>query len=179
MSLDTFFDVNFENPYTDADVSNLFNVWTFSPVPWLNLSIRSQIPLVSQGFSEVDTRIYYNPIPQVSLGFGQAYIYGNKDFKNETQTNFYAYWRINDNWAVSLHEQYASPQNMFIYQSYMVHRDLSSWIASVGGQVRNNQGGPVEYGILFMMTLKDAPQIAIPLAFDTGTEAARPGASNF
>jgi hypothetical protein len=49
----------------------------------------------------------------------------------------------------------------------------------VGGQVRNNQGGPVEYGILFMMTLKDAPQIAIPLAFDTGTEAARPDASNF
>lgn len=179
LTLDSFFDVNFENPYSDADVSNFFNIVTFSPVPWLNLAIRSQIPIVSEGFTEVDTRLYYTPVPQLSLGFGQAYIENNEYFANSTQTNFSAYWRINDHWAVSLYEQYAAPQNLFIYQNYMIHRDLSSWVASIGGQVRSNEGGPVEYGLLFMMTLKDAPQIAIPLAFDTGTDAAGPGASNF
>ena len=35
MTLDTFMDVNFDNPYSDADVSNVFNVFSFRPVPWV------------------------------------------------------------------------------------------------------------------------------------------------
>ncbi|HEY5792306.1 MAG TPA: hypothetical protein VIS74_03345, partial [Chthoniobacterales bacterium] len=33
-SIDSFLDVNFENPYSDADVSNYFNIVNFNPVPW-------------------------------------------------------------------------------------------------------------------------------------------------
>ena len=48
------------------------------------------------------------------------------------------------------------------YQSYSVHRDLSSWVASLGGLVRDNRG-VTDYGVVFSLTLKDFPQVSIPL----------------
>jgi LPS-assembly protein len=74
MSLDTFFDVNFENPYSDGDLSNLFNIWTFAPVPWLSTSVAYQLPLVTEGFTEIDARINYLPVPELAFSVGMAYI---------------------------------------------------------------------------------------------------------
>jgi hypothetical protein len=55
----------------------------------------------------------------------------------------------------------------------MVHRDLSSWLVSVGFMVTDNRAnyygsnsGEVGVGFLLMLTLKDAPDITLPLAFD-------------
>jgi hypothetical protein len=55
----------------------------------------------------------------------------------------------------------------------MVHRDLSSWLVSAGLLVTDNRatfnnrsGGEVGVGFLLMLTLKDAPQVNLPLAFD-------------
>ena len=57
MTLDTFMDVNFENPYSDADVSNLFNVYRLRPVPWFTLTVASQLPITEQGFYGVQYRV--------------------------------------------------------------------------------------------------------------------------
>ena len=55
----------------------------------------------------------------------------------------------------------------------MVHRDLSSWLISAGLLVTDNSAtfnnqtsGEVGVGFLLMVTLKDAPRINLPLAFD-------------
>ena len=84
---------------------------------------------------------------------------------------------MNSNWGVSLYEQYEFESQIFQYQRYMVHRDLSSWVASIGAQVRDNQGGQQDLGVLLMMTLKDAPQVTLPFAFDNSTSPLGPGAS--
>ena len=64
------------------------------------------------------------------------------------------------------------------YQRYMIHRDLSSWVASLGAQVRESQDqGKPDLGILFVLTLKDAPQVTLPISFDTATSPMEPGAS--
>jgi len=55
------------------------------------------------------------------------------------------------------------------YQRYFINRDLTSWVASVGAEVRDNSGGDQEYGFLLMMTLKDSPQISLPLTFSQGS----------
>jgi len=39
---------------------------------------------------------------------------------------------------------------------------LSSWVASLGGLVRDNRG-VTDYGVVFSLTLKDFPQVSIPL----------------
>jgi hypothetical protein len=52
------------------------------------------------------------------------------------------------------------------FQSYSVHRDLSSWSASIGAMVRDNRNGESDFGLLFSLTLKDFPQVSIPLDMD-------------
>jgi len=173
-SLDTFMDVNLQNPYSQGAVSNLYNVFTFRPVPWAWLSVTSQLPITNQGYTEVSTLINFMPTRDWSFGIGDQYINGNPFFANNNQLNFTSYWRMNDHWAFSIYEQYEFVSQVLQYQRYMVHRDLSSWIASVGVEQRNNQGGDRNLGVVLVMTLKDAPRVTLPLAFSQTTNPLTP-----
>ena len=178
MTLDTFLDVNFDNPYSDADVSNLFNVYTFRPVPWVALTVASQLPIVDEGFTEFNTAVAFMPTRNFSFRVSHQYIVDNPFFADNSQVDFYAYWRINDNWALSFYEQYEFESQVWQYQRYMIHRDLSSWVASFGTQIRDSQGQEdPDLGVLFILTLKDAPQVTLPISFDTATSPIEPGAS--
>ncbi|MFA7343310.1 MAG: hypothetical protein WC003_03295 [Terrimicrobiaceae bacterium] len=173
-SLDTFMDINLDNPYSDGDVSNVFNIVAFQPVPWASLSVVSQLPVTSQGFTEVNTWLNFMPTRDLSFNIGHRYIDGNNFFADNSQLNFTTYWRMNDHWAFSFYEQYEFVSKVLQYQRYMIHRDLSSWIASFGAEVRDNQGGDREMGVLLVMTLKDAPRITLPLAFSQSTNPMAP-----
>jgi len=175
--LDTFMDANFENPYTDNEVSNLFNVMRFRPVPWFFVDLDSQLPLDQGGFTEAGVGFNYMPTDWLSFRIGNRYIDGNEFFSDNSQVDFSAYWRINEHWAVSFYEQYEFVSNVWQYQRYMIHRDLSSWVASLGAQVRDNEGGDNDLGVLFVLTLKDAPQVTLPIQFDQATSPIEPGAS--
>lgn len=177
-SLDTFFDANMENPYSNSPLSNLFNVVNFKPVPWASLAMRSQIPLTPEGFSEFDTRVSFQPVREFSFSVGQAYINGNEFFQNSNQLIYSAYWRLTDNWSFSFSGQYEAEKDLLMYQNYMVHRDLSSWILSFGAQVLENEVDPTAYGVVFALTLKDAPQITLPFAFDASTTPLAPGGNS-
>ena len=62
LELNTFFDIDiqrptFGNPALIADTgtfSNLFNNITWSPLPWLALSVQSQIPVFDHGFYQIN-----------------------------------------------------------------------------------------------------------------------------
>jgi LPS-assembly protein len=178
MTLDTFMDVNFDNPYSDADVSNLFNIFSIRPVPWFGITVLSQVPVVPEGFTEVNTVFSVMPTADLSFRVGHQYIDGNPFFADNSQIDFYVYWRINENWGVSVYEQYEFVSQVWQYQRYMIHRDLSSWVASLGTQVRDSQGqADPDFGVLFVLTLKDAPQVTLPISFDTATSPIEPGAS--
>ena len=178
MTLDTFLDINFQNPYSDADVSNLFNIFSLRPVPWFALTVASQVPIVKEGFYEFNTGFNFMPTRNFSFRIGDQYINNNPFFADNNQLDFYAYLRINDNWGVSVYEQYEFVSQVWQYQRYMIHRDLSSWVASLGAQVRDSQGqGQPDLGVLFILTLKDAPQVTLPISFDTATNPIEPGAS--
>jgi len=168
LTLDSYLDLNLTNPYSNTKISNFFNVLAFSPVPWASFVMTSQMPVVSGGYTEVDAGLRLMPTRDLTFGIGGRYIEGNPYFSNDSQYNFSAYWHINDNWAVSFYEQYEAVTKVMQYQRYMVHRDLSSWVASIGADVRNNAGGSPEYGVLFVMTLKNAPQVTLPAAFSAG-----------
>ena len=109
-----------------------------------------------------------------SFGIGDQYINGNPFFTNNNQFSFTSYWRMNDHWAFSIYEQYEFVSQVLQYQRYMVHRDLSNWIASIGVDARNNQGGSPQLGVLLVMTLKNAPQLTLPLAFSQSTNPLTP-----
>jgi LPS-assembly protein len=181
--LDTFIDVNGVNPYQNGPVSNLNNRLSFVPVSWLTLLVGSQVPINNDGFTELNTDFVIMPVRNFSFNFGTRYINNYQGAPSDNQYPFGAYWKVNDHWSLSAQEIYNTPGtasanngNALIYQRYMVHRDLSSWIVSFGAEVRANQGtmtqsGQNQYGALLTFTLKDLPQVTLPIAFSGAQQA--------
>jgi LPS-assembly protein len=165
--LDTYFDVNFVNPYDRTPYSNLFNTVRFNPLPWVSFSVDSQVPAFDRGFTEVNTNMAIQPISNLQLNFGHRYLNNNPFFLNSSLFTFGGYYRFNDNWGIAVSEQYEATTGILEQQRYAVYRDLSSWVASLGAIVRNNNGVN-EYGVLLTFTLKAFPKFGFDLNFDPG-----------
>ncbi|MDB6175261.1 MAG: lptD [Chthoniobacteraceae bacterium] len=178
LEMDTFFDVNIDRPQFVGDVapdtgtfSNVFNRIRFSPLPWVNLTLDSQIPLLDQGFTEVNTALNFLVNENLSLTVGNRYLSGDPVIKSSSLLTMGGYLRLNDNWAIGARGQYEFETSLLESQRYEIHRDLSSWVASFGFVVINNRNETTgrtvsDYGLTLTFTLKDLPAVRIPLALD-------------
>jgi LPS-assembly protein len=163
--LDSFFDVNFDNPYDRTDYSNFFNNIRFTPLPWVSFSVNSQVPAFSKGFTEVNTIASVQPLANLQVSLAHRYLNENPFFDNSSLFVVGGYYRLNDNWGVGVQEQYEATTHTLEEQRYSVYRDLSDWVASFGGIIRDN-AGVKEYGLLFTVTLKAFPKFGFDLNFD-------------
>ncbi|MEP6777031.1 MAG: hypothetical protein ABI944_01165 [Chthoniobacterales bacterium] len=173
MEMDTYFDVNFDNPYDKTPYSNLFNRFAFSPVPWMRLDVGSQIPLFDKGFTEVNTSVAVQPVANMSVSLSHRYLNDSPFFANSSVYVLGGYYRVNDNWGVGVSEQYEATTGVLEQQRYSVYRDLTSWVASFGALIRDN-GGRKEYGVLLTFTLKALPKFGFDLNFDPGGAGENP-----
>ncbi|MEP7077900.1 MAG: LPS assembly protein LptD [Chthoniobacterales bacterium] len=165
MELETYLDVNIDNPFDRTNYSNLFNKLRFTPVPWASLVINSQVPAFDKGFSEVNTNLTFQPVSRVQFSVGHRYLNQNPFFPDSSLFVAGGYYRIDDNWGVSVQEQYEASTHVLEEQRYSIYRDLTSWVASLGAVVRDN-GGVKEYGVLLTFTLKAFPKFNFDLNFD-------------
>jgi LPS-assembly protein len=165
MGVDTYIEVNLDNPFDQTQYSNLFNRFGFSPVPWATFEVLSQIPVFEKGFTEVNTNVTLQPISNLQVSFGHRYLNANPFFDNSSLYVFGGYYRIDDNWGIGIQQQYEGITGVLEQQRYSVYRDLTSWVASVGAIIRNN-GGVNEYGFLLTFTLKALPKFSFDLNFD-------------
>jgi LPS-assembly protein len=163
--LDTYLDVNFDNPYDRTDYSNLFNNIRFTPLPWMILSVNSQVPAFDKGFTEVDTVATVQPLANLQLNVAHRYLNGNPFFQDSSLFVVGGYCRLNDNWGIGVQEQYEAATGLLQEQRYSIYRDLTAWVASFGGVIRDNSGVK-EYGLLFTVTLKAFPKFGFDLNFD-------------
>nr|MBA2243055.1 LPS-assembly protein LptD [Chthoniobacterales bacterium] len=159
LELQTYFDINFDNPYDRTDYSNVYNRLRFSPLPWASLSISSQLPLLSNGFTEVNTTVAFQPTASLALNFGHRFLNENPFFQNSSLYSLAAYYRLNDNWALGAYGRYEASTGFLEEQRYTVYRDLTSWVASLGAVIRNN-GSVKEYGVLLTFSLKALPKFS-------------------
>ncbi len=176
LELNTFFDVNFDRPDfglpvnpDDGTFSNLVNRLRWTPVPWVNLQVDSQVPLFDEGFTEVNSSVNFLATRNVQFNIGHRYMSGNKLFNDSNLLNVGGYFRFDDNWAFSFRETYEFQDAILETQRYEVHRDLSSWVASLGMLVRKNEGtrgSQNDVGLLLTFTLKDIPNVRLPLSLD-------------
>ncbi len=169
LELDTFFDVNFDNPYDRTPYSNLFNRLRFTPLPWASVSIDSQVPAFDRGFTEVNTSMTVQPIANLQLSAGHRYLNSNPFFTNSSLYVVGGFYRLNDNWGIGFQEQYEGTTGTIEQQRYSIYRDLTNWVASFGAVVRDN-AGVKEYGVLLTFTLKAFPKFGFDLNFDPGSE---------
>ena len=137
--LDTFFDVNFDNPYNRTDYSNLFNNIRFTPLPWMSFTVNSQVPAFAKGFTEVNTFATVQPIANLQVSLGHRYLNDNPFFLDSSLFVIGGYYRFDDNWGIGVQEQYEASTGILEQQRYAIYRDLTSWVASFGGVIRDNQ----------------------------------------
>jgi LPS-assembly protein len=170
--INTYVDLFIEDPEFDRDVSNLYNDLFWSPLPWLALSIDSQLPIGSSdyNFTEVNSNITWMPTKTFSWSLGHQLLTDNPIFVDSSLIYSRIYTKINSNWGFSMNHIYEMEDSTLQYQSYSIHRDLASWTMSLGGLIRENRGQKNgkdnEYGLVLSLTLKDFPQVSIPLDLD-------------
>jgi LPS-assembly protein len=165
MGVDTYIEVNLDNPFDETQYSNLFNRFSFAPVPWATFEVLSQVPVFEKGFTEVNTGITIQPISNLQLSFAHRYLNANPFFDNSSLYVLSGYYRIDDNWGIGVQQQYEGITGVLEQQRYSIYRDLTSWVASVGAIIRDN-GGVKEYGFLLTFTLKALPKFSFDLNFD-------------
>lgn len=165
LELDTFLDVNFDDPFDRTLYSNFFNNIRFTPLPWASFSINSQVPAFDKGFTEVDTTVVVQPMANLQLTVAHRYLNGNPFFDNSSLFVVGGYYRFDENWGLAVQEQYEATIHTLEEQRYSIYRDLTSWVASFGIVVRDN-AGVKEYGVLFTITLKAFPKFGFDLNFD-------------
>ena len=170
LELDSFFDVNFDNPYDRRTYSNFYNRLRFTPLPWASLSIDSQIPAFSSGFTEVNTTLSVQPVANLQINAGHRYLNDNPFFQHSSLFVVGGYYRVTDNWGFGFQEQYEGTVGIFQEQRYAIYRDLTNWVASFGAVVRDNTGSKKEYGILLTFSLKAFPKFGFDLNFDPGSQ---------
>lgn len=166
--LNTYVDAFIEDPEFNRDVSNLYNELFWRPVPWISLWLDSQLPVSggADNFTEVNYGATWLPVKTVSLTLGHQFINDHPLFQDSSLVFSRIYTRVNENWGFSMNHVYEIDDGTLEFQSYSIHRDLSSWSASVGAMVRDNRNGVSDFGVLFSLTLKDFPQVSIPLDMD-------------
>jgi hypothetical protein len=167
--LNTFVDVFGEDPEFNREVSNLFNELRWNPLPWLSAHIDSQLPLGGDyDFSEINSYLTFQPKPNFSFSLGQFFLEDHPFFFDSNTTRLATYTRVNDNWGLGTAHFYEAETDSLRLQQYTVHRDLSSWTAALGAQIRDNLGDQ-EFGLVFSLTLKAFPQISTPTDFLSAT----------
>ena len=167
LGLDTFVDVNFDNPFDRTPYSNLFNDLLFAPLPWVKFIVDSQVPAFDKGFTEVNSGLIVQPLAPLQVSLAHRYLNGNPSFTDSSLFIVGGYYRLNDNWGLGCQEIYEATTGLLQQQRYSVYRDLTNWVASVGAIIRDN-AGVKEYGVLLTFTLKAFPKFGFDVNFDPG-----------
>ncbi len=165
LDLETYVDVNFENPYDRTPYSNLINKLRFTPLPWASLVVSAQVPAFDKGFTEINTNVVFQPVANVQITAGHRYLNSDPFFSNSSLFVVGGYYRVDDNWGFGVQEQYEATSHILEQQRYSIYRDLTSWVASFGAVIQNN-GGVKQYGVLLTFTLKAFPKVGLDFNFD-------------
>ena len=183
LSMETYVDYNLERPVfpgfpAEQAFSNVINNINWNPLPWIGVNCDFQLPLLNSGFTQINTGATFRLSEDLSFRVSHRYLNNNKFFAPGSNLRVDAYYRINDNWAFGIREEYefmnAPTQGVksgLEVQEYQIHRDLSSWVASLGLLVRRNVNtitvkDITDTAVVLTFTLKDLPSLALPLSFD-------------
>jgi LPS-assembly protein len=193
LELESFLDARIERPaYSNAmfqglpgqvgspdpgQFSNVFNRLHWAPLPWVDMQVDSQLPLLDSGYSEFNTASNFQVHRDVSFSVGNRYVAGHPIFQTSNLLNGGARFRVSDNWSMSFEENFEAVTSQMRFQRYTIDRDLRSWVASLSLVVRDREPTN-DVAILLTLSLKDVPKFRLPLHFDPGAAASSGGTKN-
>jgi len=138
---------NSRNPYQPTDYSNLVNNIRFTPLPWMSLSINSQVPAFAKGFTEVDTVANVQPFANLQLTVAHRYLNGNPFFPGQQfvcRGRLLPYRRQLGHWSPgAIRRGQPASSNSSATRSIETCR---AGVASFGGIIIRDNNGSKEYG---------------------------------
>ena len=166
LSVDTYIDIFGEDPEFDRSVSNLYTDIHWSPLPWLDLTVETQVPLFSDSnFTEIATGLEFMPNENTEIGINHRFLQDHPILQDSNRLELRAYHRFNEEWGVGATQRWEFADNSLEFQQYSLHRNLDSWAFTAGIFTRDNSSQN-EFGILFGFTLTDFPSLSLPLRVD-------------
>jgi LPS-assembly protein len=167
LAMNTYMDTYLEDPEFDRDFSNLYWETTWTPLPWLRLGLETQFDVMGEeeGFNETNTYVTWMPSSTLEFSVGNRFLASHPFLPESNQVDFQLFYRLADEWGFSAYQRWELDDSVLETQQYSIHRDLVSWTAALGAIMRDNRGED-EFGVVFTMTLKEFPQVALPLNLD-------------
>jgi lipopolysaccharide export system protein LptA len=163
----TYFDTFIEDPEFDRDFSNLFEEISWFPLPWLRANIGAQLPVFGgdYSFTELNSGVTFMPTRDFEFNISHRFLQDNPFFLDSNLVDLRTYFRLTENWGFSSFHRYEFEDSTFETQQYTLHRDLNTWTAALGFLFRDNRGEE-ETGVVLSLTLKDFPNVNVPLGID-------------
>ncbi len=165
--LDTYMDAFVEDPEGQRNYSNLYNDVKWQPLPWLQVDLATQFPVVSggSGFNEFNGITRFIPADFCEFGVGYRYLSGHPVLIDSSALDLRSYFRLGENWGVGTNHNIEFDDGTLESQQYTIHHDLGNWVAGMGLSYRDNRLQE-DYGVIFSLTLKDFPSVSLPLELD-------------
>lgn len=164
LTLDTYIDHFLNDPEFERDFSNLYNDLIWNPVPWGSLNFNTQIPIASQGFTELSTNALLWPHENVELEIGHSFLQDHPTIQNSNLVHTRAHVRLTPKWGVGAYQQWQLDDNTLERQEYSFYRNFQSWTAGLGLFQRDNRLNK-EYGALLSISLNAIPSAKLPFSF--------------
>ncbi|MDP0491894.1 MAG: hypothetical protein Q7Q71_12670 [Verrucomicrobiota bacterium JB023] len=165
-TIDTYMDVFGEDPEFDRNVSNLYNDLHWSPLPWFDLTVETQVPLFSDSnFTEFATGLYFMVNDDSEIGLSHRFLRDHPILDDSNRLELRSYHRLNEEWGLGTEHVWEFADSTLESQEYSIHRNLDSWAFSAGVYMRDNLDED-EYGFQIGFTLTDFPSVALPFSVD-------------
>ncbi|MEM0895262.1 MAG: hypothetical protein AAGJ79_00145 [Verrucomicrobiota bacterium] len=172
LETNTYFDYYIDDPEFERDFSNIHNETRWRPLPWLALDVDSQIPVFNSGdefdFTEINTRLTFQPTKNFEFSIGNRLLQDHPFFEDSNLLELTTYTKLTETLGVSTFHRYEADDSTLEYQQYSLHKDLTSWSMGIGATIRDHREGDTDFGIVFLMTLKDFPQLSVPFELQPG-----------
>jgi len=164
LSVNSYLDWFQEDPEFDREFSNLYNEIYFHPVPWLEMGLETQFPLLSKvgDFTEIVGSFRYMPSKNLELTLRHRFLNDHPILQDSIRFEYGAFNRFNEKWSVGFKHRWEFDDKVLEYQQYSLHRTFDNWVVSLGLFHRDNRYED-EFGALIGLTLRDFPSISLPL----------------
>jgi hypothetical protein len=146
-------------------LDDLYSAFAFKPRNWLTAESQTRYNL-DGGLNMSFQQLTFAPNDRWSWGVGYWYLRGGAwgNYNNWTENNIATssfFVRVGDNWGGRVTQNYNIVTERMQDQMFTIYRDLRSWTSALTFRVSNNSGGPVDYTIAVVFSLKASPAMGV------------------
>ncbi|MCH2063170.1 MAG: LPS assembly protein LptD [Roseibacillus sp.] len=163
LTINSYFDWFQEDPEFDREFSNFYNEIYFHPVPWLEIGLETQLPLLSKvgDFTEAVGSFRFMPSDSLELTLRHRFLNDHPILQDSVRFEYGAFKRFNKDWGAGFSHRWELDDNVLEYQQYSAHRTFENWVISLGIFHRNHRYDN-EFGAMIGFTLREFPSINLP-----------------